>query len=842
MKGGRVVVKLVVRQRPPAFSQHVQAEGCWRLVPVAATMACTWRRVVRRGRRVRRWASAPAPPVAGKYDGEALDQYFGKDPLRAVSRLVEVASRINAARAAWQDEGRPVEWRGERVRSEVACLGTVFVKLAQTMATRSDLVSRELGRELGILQDSMGRFPDDVALQTIREERILLYVLEGYFTNKTCFCIVISTGAFFGLPYLANRFGITAEGEFVFWTDTVGLAAFAVLGARVAACLPDHHVHAGACALCGLSTACFGGLVRDILCQKPPRILYAEHEMYATPALLGALVCERPLDVEGMLLGAWVVIELRVLALNHGLRLPAFPSEEFNWDGPVAGSRSLEGAETDPADETALFASLTPEPVAAASLAQVYRGKLVDGQEVAVKVQRPGLAEQVGLDFYVLRQILAMVNAVIGVTRSSEIAQSVLAEVADGLFAELDFTMEAEHIEKFRDLYGEACPDVVVPEVIWSRTKVKVLTTSWLHGRKPRELTASEKLRMVNLAAPCLSLQLMDAGFVHCDPHEGNMMLLEDGRLGLIDFGLVAQMTNIHQESMASAILSLLAEDYRALVPCFRGMGILNSDRDDVALMRPGETQPFAEALEEALTGGGGKERLVQDSMGLDRRRAFGQLYEELSGLAFRYYFTLPSYYILVMRSFVTLEGIAFAADPDFNMYTTSSPYAFRRLLTPRTDDGKKLLKQTVLEDVSSRQRLRLFSLLQGSLISGKRQSKDLTRTATKTVMDVLLAGEGRELRRILASLDSILLVEDLTSPSAAPLRRAALEAAMSPIHRSTPRRRRMRSLLRQLMWRHVRRAARKRPFLVAKLGLQVVVGTLFSRFVQKPDEKVKVH
>ncbi|CAE7949707.1 yadS, partial [Symbiodinium sp. KB8] len=153
--------------------------------------------------------------------------------------------------------------------------------------------------------------------------------------DEAILCMCISTGAFFGLPYLARSYGITAEGEFVFWTDTVGLAAFAVLGARIAACLPDHHVHAGACALCGLSTACFGGLVRDILCQKPPRILYAEHEMYATPALSGALVCvwllrsgsERPLDVEGMLLGAWVVIELRVLALNHGARLPAFPSE-----------------------------------------------------------------------------------------------------------------------------------------------------------------------------------------------------------------------------------------------------------------------------------------------------------------------------------------------------------------------------------------------------------------------------------------------------------------------------------------------------------------------------------
>ncbi|CAE7408158.1 unnamed protein product [Symbiodinium natans] len=163
----------------------------------------------------------------------------------------------------------------------------------------------------------------------------------------------ISTATFFGLPYLATRFGITAEGEFVFWTDTVGLAAFAVLGARVAACLPDHHVHAGACALCGLSTACFGGLVRDILCQKPPRILYAEHEMYATPALLGALVCvglmrsgaETPLDVEGMLLGAWVVIALRVLALNHGVRLPAFPSEVAAKTVQCLGDSDLDSAQ-----------------------------------------------------------------------------------------------------------------------------------------------------------------------------------------------------------------------------------------------------------------------------------------------------------------------------------------------------------------------------------------------------------------------------------------------------------------------------------------------------------------
>ncbi|CAE8581207.1 unnamed protein product, partial [Polarella glacialis] len=200
-----------------------------------------------------------------------------------------------------------------------------------------------------------------------------------------------------------------------------------------------------------------------------------------------------------------------------------------------------------------------------------------------------------------------------GVTRSAEIIQSVLDEVGDGLFAELDFTQEARHLERFRDLYGEKCPDVVVPEVVWSLTRQRVLTMSWLDGRKPRDLTAEERLLLVSRAAPCLALQLMDSGFVHCDPHEGNMMLLDDGRLGLIDFGLVAQMTAVHQESMASAILNLLTKDYKALVPCFRGMGILSSDSsNDDDLRRPGEDQSFADALEEALSGGGGRERLVQ--------------------------------------------------------------------------------------------------------------------------------------------------------------------------------------------------------------------------------------
>lgn len=132
----------------------------------------------------------------------------------------------------------------------------------------------------------------------------------------------------------------------------------------------------------------------------------------------------------------------------------------------------------------------------------------------------------------------------------------------------------------------------------------------------------------------------------------------------------------------------------------FRGMGVLDPKVDD--LRRPGTTEPFAQALQACMSGeaapasaageastapaavmepgaGGApnkaaRQKIVQAGDGADRRRAFGQLYEELGELAFRYYFVIPSYYILVMRSFVTLEGIALSADDDFNMYARGHP------------------------------------------------------------------------------------------------------------------------------------------------------------------------
>lgn len=182
--------------------------------------------------------------------------------------------------------------------------------------------------------------------------------------------------------------------------------------------------------------------------------------------------------------------------------------------------------------------------------------------------------------------------------------------------------------------------------------------------------------------------------------------------MALIDFGLMAQMRRDHQEAMASGVLNIMAENYGALVDIFRKMGVLDPERAD--LRRPGTTEPFAAALQRCMSppdeddeddananansDGAQKKKakLIQADDGASRRRAFGQLYEELAELAFSYYFVIPSYYILVMRAFVTLEGIALNADDDFNMYETTAVYARRKLLTPQTAGGRALLQKAL--------------------------------------------------------------------------------------------------------------------------------------------------
>mmetsp|Transcript_31502 Transcript_31502/g.91094 ORF Transcript_31502/g.91094 Transcript_31502/m.91094 type:complete len:323 (-) Transcript_31502:14-982(-) len=201
--------------------------------------------------------------------------------------------------------------------------------------------------------------------------------------DEALLCVVVSTIAFFAWPRLSHALRLSTDDEWLFWTDTVGLGVFAALGAQTAVTMPVE-VHCGACAAAGMFTATFGGLTRDILCQNPPRILYSAKELYALPALVGGFATTfmlrhvgKNLVMEAVLLGVWVTIQLRVFAVNRGLRLPAFPTDQVYMTSiqrMTSGSKQPMASDAASADASGVAAAASVSVRVADELRQPLNG------------------------------------------------------------------------------------------------------------------------------------------------------------------------------------------------------------------------------------------------------------------------------------------------------------------------------------------------------------------------------------------------------------------------------------------------------------------------------------
>ena len=170
----------------------------------------------------------------------------------------------------------------------------------------------------------------------------------------------------------------------------------------------------------------------------------------------------------------------------------------------------------------AVFEELSEYPVAAASLGQVYRGRLKTGEEVAVKVQRPGIGENIAFDMILLRRLMTVVD------RSLIVYQPIVPlvdEFAQKLFAELDYVKEGHNCEKFQQLYGDM-ENIRTPGIYWDYTARRVLTMEWIEGVKLTDKAAMEQLNykltdFINIGLECSLRQLLEHGFFHADPHPG---------------------------------------------------------------------------------------------------------------------------------------------------------------------------------------------------------------------------------------------------------------------------------------------------------------------------------
>jgi aarF domain-containing kinase len=337
-----------------------------------------------------------------------------------------------------------------------------------------------------------------------------------------------------------------------------------------------------------------------------------------------------------------------------------------------------------------VFAEISAEPRGSASLAQVYRAKLHNGDVVAVKIQRPGLLPIITRDLYVLKRAVNVYSQLAAkFTKQTTDYLALLETWASAYFDEVDFTMEAENQQRARRLLADV-EGVSVPAVYPEFTTRRLLVTEWIEGVPLNSLDSSAISSITPVAQAAFLQLLLEEGFMHGDPHGGNLLKPADstqhGDLCILDWGLTASINEVQRDAFVSSLVHVSNKDFNSLVDDFAALGVLppkGVDRGRVIPIMEKIIGPYV------FEGGGAKaiKRLNLQSLTADLGRA-----------ALEIEFNIPSEFALLARSLGILEGIALAGDPDYKIVLSAYPYVARRLLA--SDESSPLLRSALQQIV----------------------------------------------------------------------------------------------------------------------------------------------
>ena len=330
-----------------------------------------------------------------------------------------------------------------------------------------------------------------------------------------------------------------------------------------------------------------------------------------------------------------------------------------------------------------LFLSIDKDPISAASLGQVHKAVLKNKETVAVKVQRPGLREQITLDLYIVRNIAFWLKNNIGLIRSDLVA--LIDELGKRVFEEMDYLNEANNAEKFRAMHLHNSK-IAVPKIYKAITSRRVLTMEWIDGTKLTNLKDVRKLgidpdEMIEIGVQCSLEQLLEHGFFHADPHPGNLLALEDGRLCYLDFGMMSEVSRDSRSGLIQAVVHLVNKNFDKLSHDFVKLGFL-SEEVNLEPIIPAFQDVFINAVEQGVS-----------------KMDFKSVTDDMSGIMYKFPFKLPPYYALIIRSLLTLEGIALSVDPNFKILGAAYPYFARRLMEDPDPQLRESLKEMLFDN-----------------------------------------------------------------------------------------------------------------------------------------------
>ena len=374
-----------------------------------------------------------------------------------------------------------------------------------------------------------------------------------------------------------------------------------------------------------------------------------------------------------------------------------------------------------------IFSQISPAPVAAASLGQVYRARLYSGDEVAVKVQRPNLLPIITCDLFIMRFAARLLGPLLPLNLGHDLTL-IVDEFGTKLFEEIDYLNEGRNAELFAANFQND-PTVKVPSIYWRYSSGKVLTLEWIEGFKLTDVGSIQAAdldtdTLIEIGVTSGLQQLLEYGFFHADPHPGNLFAMTDGRMAYIDFGMMDQLNQDTKETLVDAVVHLINQDYTTLATDFVKLGFLTPDTD---------IQPIIPALESVLG----------DALGASVRDFnFKTITDRFSELMYEYPFRVPAKFALIIRSLVTQEGVALSLNPDFKIVDIAYPYVARRLLKGETPSLRRRLLEVLFKD-GKFQWQRLENLLQ---IARNDEEFDILPTASMGIQ-FLMSEEGRYIR-----------------------------------------------------------------------------------------------
>lgn len=311
-----------------------------------------------------------------------------------------------------------------------------------------------------------------------------------------------------------------------------------------------------------------------------------------------------------------------------------------------------------------IFRSFEEEPIAAASLGQVYRAVLQTGQVVAVKVQRPDIEEQIDFDITVLHRLTHRLERYPNLIRGMDWTGT-LKEFRLTIGEEMDYAQEVRNAETFRKNFA-SWEEVYVPRIFPIFSTKRVIVMEFIEGLKVTDIEGLEAAGhqpplVVRLLARTYLKQLLEDGFFHADPHPGNLRVMADGRLAFFDFGMVGRISMELQSKLVSAFFHVVERDVEALVDDMIRLGFIDLKPEDEGRFKPIIQGLFDRYLSLKL-----------------KDVNFKELTFDLAHVIYEFPFRIPASFTYIIRAIMTLEGIGTLVDPNFNFFEVARPYAKR--------------------------------------------------------------------------------------------------------------------------------------------------------------------